>query len=194
MNDIIQVNGINPELWDPQTEQAIFQYLQSKQINELRNIVMQSAERMEIKIQEQDREVKNLKSMVSNFAEKQYFVQKTTTLDYNSLETIGREYNPTLNRQQMPRLLKALGILQKYAIEPMAVYQGGREPLAIKRKSFDEYGGERFNYHFNSEKLWRIVSEKLAKLNKLNRFLSLKNKKEVWKFINELEAEMGNGN
>lgn len=185
-NDISLFQNEDPINWSPEKKKAIYRFLQNEEMQEIRDIVMRNAERMENKVVELTNDITEIKSVVGNFAEKEYFVKRTHGLEYNSLESIGREFNPTLNRKQMPILLKKLGIMQKFNNEPMAIYQSGNNPMAIKKKHFDDYGVERFSYHYNSDKLWDKITSILQQRKILDVLLSCKNKDQVWNFINSL--------
>ena len=186
MSDIIIREDDNPVNWSPEKKKAIYRYLQNEEMQEIKSIVLRNAERMEAKVIGLTQDINEVKSFVGNLAEKEYFVKRTYGVEWNSLESIGKDFNPSLNKKQMPQLLKNLGILQKYNNEPMAVYQGGDNPLAIKKKYFDIHGTERWGYHYNGEKLWKLVNGILERKGLLDTFLACKNKDQVWNFINSL--------
>ena len=192
-NIIVQDSDDNPINWSPEKKKAIYRYLQNEEMQEFREIMSRSVERIEAEFVEvrqrfdgMEEEVSLMKSNLTDLAEKEYFVKRAYGIEWNSLESIGKDFNPSLNKKQMPQLLKKLGILQKYNNEPMAIYQGGENPLAIKKKYFDAYGVERWGYHYNADKLWKIVTSILERKGLLDTFLACKNKDQVWNFINSL--------
>lgn len=186
MSNIIIAENDDPMNWSPEKKKAIYRYLQNEEMQEFREIMSRSVERMESKVLEITQEMSTMKSDITNFGTKEYILQNIYKNDYNSLERIGKQFNPSLNKLQMPELLRKLKIIQQNFIEPVSDYQKMNPPLAIKSPSTDSTGATRWNYHFNSDRLWKLVCGKLERLGLLEKFLSLSTPKEIWNFINSL--------
>lgn len=128
-----------------------------------------------------------MKETINAVSDKQTFLNKTDDLEWLTLTNIGRNLNPTLNKDQMPALLRKLGIINVWGkIEPLSKYMNTKEPLAIKRKGVNSYGVEYFSYHFSEKRLLKLIEHKLTKIGRYIEFKSLINSKEVWDFINSL--------
>lgn len=185
MNRLVLQND-DPANWSPEKKKAIYRYLQNEEMQEFREIMSRSVERMESKVLEITQEMSTMKNDITNFGTKEYILQNIYKAEFNSLERIGKQFNPTLNKSQMPELLRKLGIIQRHFIEPVSDYQKMTPPLAIKSQGTDSNGVTRWHYHFHSERLWKLVCGKLERIGLLEKFLSLGTPKEVWNFINSL--------
>ena len=60
------------------------------------------------------------------------------------------------------------------------------EAIAVKRKSFDSLGNERWNYHFEEKRLLKLIERKLNTIGRYLEFKSLTHYKDVRQFIDSL--------
>lgn len=197
MNDLIVPSGaenFDLSAWTPEMKSKVFMALNAEMVSGLqtefinfRDEMRSSVGKQKMILTEAIRKSEEMEEKIEKVSNKQTFLNHTDSVEWLTLTTIGRNMNPTLNNKQISALLRRLIIIQKYGnIEPYSVYMDTKMPIAIKKKSMNSYGAEYFNYHFNEQRLLRLVESKLRNLNRFEDFKALRNSKEVWDFINSL--------
>lgn len=136
-------------------------------------------------------EVSNLNKKFNKYAEKEYFIGDEN--GYATLEAIGAMSIPQMNRQQLPNLLRKLGILQVRGIRLMAKYdKAAIEPLMKQVPYSDRSGSRRKRTIFHVGKLRYHMMKRLETLGLSAEFNSLKTNADVADFLIYLDDTIPN--
>lgn len=135
-----------------------------------------------------------LRQEIRQTAEKQSIIYSNNE-NAKPLRDIGRDFVPNLTGEQMGVLLSRLKIAQRFKKQNN---NGGWDTIPYNQDMNPPYpiakavphtlpnGTQVVGYHWYSENLKKKINKALDRIGRSVEFLSLKNGKEVWNFINSL--------
>lgn len=191
------------------TEQAVVPANNSTQVVDLKKMPTRAILEVLMRIDEANQEIIErqdileanaaktenlLREEIRQTAEKQSIIYSNNETA-KPLRDIGRDFVPNLTGEQMGVLISRLGIAQRFKKQnnnggwdtiPYNVDLNSPYPLAIAVPHTLPNGVQVVGYHWYAERLKKKINNSLEKLGRAFEFLSLKNGKEVWNFINSL--------
>ena len=135
-----------------------------------------------------------LRQEIRQTAEKQSIIYSNNETA-KPLRDIGRDFVPNLTGEQMGVLISRLGLAQRFRKQnnnngwetiPYNKDMNPPYPIAIAIPHTLPNGTQVVGYHWYSENLKKKINKALDRIGRSIEFLSLKNGKEVWNFINSL--------